>query len=165
MEPEGKSLVSTRVMEIVVGVLVIGFGALVIYDSNRLGSGWGADGPESGYFPFYIGLILCLSSAAAIVQAFRKRGTPDPFVERDQAVLVLKVLIPSLVFVVAVKFLGMYLASAIFIAAFMAWQGKFGIFKCVSVAAMVAVSLFLMFEIWFKVPLPKGPLESMIGFG
>ena len=164
MESEGKSLVSTRVMEFVVGVLIIAIGALVIYDSNRLGFGWGADGPQSGYFPFYIGLILCLSATAVMVQAFRKGGAPVPFVERGQALLVLKVLIPSVVFVIAVKFLGMYVASVIFIVAFMAWQGRFPWLKCVSVGTLVSVSLFLMFEIWFKVPLPKGPLERMLGY-
>ena len=34
----------------------------------------------------------------------------------------------------------------------------------VAVAVAVPVLTFLMFEIWFLVPLPKGPLESFLGY-
>jgi hypothetical protein len=33
----------------------------------------------------------------------------------------------------------------------------------VPVSVAVNVVFFLMFEIWFKVPLPKGPLEAALG--
>lgn len=163
-ENEKRGLVSTKAMEIAVASLIFCVGALVIYDSARLGFGWGDDGPQSGYFPFYIGLILCASSAVTIFQALAKRRAASVFVERSQAKLVLAVLIPSVLYVIAVRFLGIYVASAIFIAAFMAWQGKFRWAKCLSVSVVVSVSLFLMFEVWFKVPLPKGPLESLFGY-
>lgn len=158
-----KALVSTQVMELAIGVLLVVLSALVIYDSIRLGFGWGDEGPQSGYFPFYIGVMLCLSSVVTMVQALghRESGT---FVERGQAKLVLAVLIPCVVFVVAVSLIGIYVASAVFIAAFMAWQGKSPWIKCLSVSVPVAVALFLMFEVWFQVPLPKGPLESMFGY-
>ena len=164
MEQDKNGLVSTRVMEIVVGALLFAAGAVLIYDANRLGFGWGDDGPRSGYFPFYIGLILCISSAVGAIQGFRAPGARDTFVERGQAKLILAVLIPTIVYVIAVRFLGIYVASTLFIAGFMAWQGKFNWLKCIAIGVAVSVALFLMFEVWFTVPLPKGPLEALFGY-
>ena len=164
MEPDKSGLVSTRVMEIAVGALILAVGVVLIYDAQRLGTGWGDEGPKSGYFPFYIGLILCFSSLVSIVQGVRAPTSAGAFVERGQAKLILAVLIPTIVYVIAVRLLGIYVASAIFIGAFMAWQGKFALLKCVVVSVLVSVCLFLMFELWFKVPLPKGPLEALFGY-
>jgi hypothetical protein len=164
--PDGtpRAAAATNVVEAVVAALVLILGIVLIVESRRLGAGWTNDGPGAGYFPFYIGLILCFSSAMTIIRAVRDRAGSEPFVERGQARLVLAVFIPTVVYVIAVKLLGIYVASAIFIGAFMAWQGKFRWIKCVTVSVLVSVALFLMFEIWFKVPLPKGPLEAMFGY-
>lgn len=164
MESEKQGLVSTRVMEVVVGLFLFVLGLILIFDAHRLGYGWGDSGPMSGYFPFYIGLILCASSLVAMISGWRASGAKDPFVERGQAKLVLAVLIPTALYIVAIAFVGIYVASVLFIAVFMAWQGKFKWAKCVTVSVLVTVALFLMFEIWFKVPLPKGPLEALFGY-
>lgn len=164
MEPDKQGLVSTRVMEIAVGAFLLVLGLVLIFDANRLGTGWGDDGPKSGYFPFYIGLILCISSAVAIFQGMRASGAADPFVERGQARLIMAVLIPTIAYVVAIDLLGIYVASAIFIGVFMVWQGKFTWFKSALISVSVVIALWMMFEIWFKVPLPKGPLEALFGY-
>jgi hypothetical protein len=164
MKTNDRALVSRRVMEVVVGTLIFAVGLVLIYDAMRLGTGWGDEGPKSGYFPYYIGIILCVSSAVAVFQGWRSPQGASSFVGRGQARLVLAVLIPSVIYVIVVRLAGLYVASAIFIAAFMAWQGKFPWHKCLAVGVLVPVALFLMFEVWFKVPLPKGPLEAMIGY-
>jgi hypothetical protein len=164
MESDKQGLVSTRVMEIAVGAILFVLGLILIVDAIRLGTGWGDDGPKSGYFPFYIGLILCLSSAVAIFQGMRAPGAGDAFVERGQAKLIMAVLIPTIVYVVAIGLLGIYVASAIFIGVFMVWQGKFSWFKSALISVSVVIALWMMFEIWFKVPLPKGPLEALFGY-
>ncbi len=164
MDSDKQGLVSTRTMEIAVGVFLFLLGALLVFDANRLGIGWGDDGPRSGYFPFYIGLILCFSSAVAIIRGARAAGGSEPFVERGQAKLIFAVFLPTAIYVIAIGWLGIYVASALFIAAFMVWQGKFTWFKSVAISVIVVVALWFMFEIWFKVPLPKGPLEALFGY-
>ena len=48
----------------------------------------------------------------------------------------------------------------------MRWLGKYAWWKIgAGVRRQRCVVFFLMFEIWFKVPLPKGPLEAALGFG
>jgi hypothetical protein len=155
---------STRTLEIVVSVLLFMLGAVVIVDSMRLGAKWAEDGPQAGYFPFYIGLLICLSTGVVFFRALGdKKKAAKPFVSRGQFVLVLKMLVPSIVYVVLIKLLGIYVASTLFIAFFMKWLGKYPWAKTLAVALGVSVVFFLLFEVWFKVPLPKGPLESSLG--
>ena len=154
--------VATYVIEAIVAFLVLAMGAVVIQGSRALGSGWTSDGPGSGYFPFYIGIILCVSGAGIMVQAlFGKNRNTEIFVDGDQLRRVLSVFLPALVYVFAVQFLGLYLASAIYIALFMIVLGKYSPLKSVIVAFVVNALFFLMFEVWFKVPLFKGQLDPL----
>jgi putative tricarboxylic transport membrane protein len=158
---------SVRVWEIVVAVLFLAFGALVVYDSRRLGSSWGSDGPQAGYFPFYIGLLICISSVINLIGALNK-ADPRPFVNRGQLRMVLIVMVPYTVYVALISnpvySLGIYEASVVFIAAFMRYLGKYSWPKIAAVSIGTMTAFFLMFEVWFKVPLPKGPIEALLGF-
>jgi putative tricarboxylic transport membrane protein len=159
-----RSAVSVRTVELAVAVLFFVFGAVVAGDSYRIGASWGAEGPQAGYFPFYIGLIICFSSAWIFVRAlWAKAKAHDSFVSRGQLTLVLKMLIPSIVYVVLIALIGIYVASTIFIAFFMLWLGKYSWAKTVPIAVGVSVAFFMLFEVWFNVPLPKGPLEVLLG--
>jgi putative tricarboxylic transport membrane protein len=157
--------VSTRTMEISVAAVILLLSLVVIFDSRRVGAGWGDDGPQAGYFPFYIGLILCAASAWTLLRAaFSGHAAVGVFVSHRKLRLVMSVLIPSIVYVVAIYFIGIYVASAVFIGAFMYWHGRFPWIKIIPVSVIVPVSMFLLFELWFQVPLPKGPLEALIGY-
>jgi putative tricarboxylic transport membrane protein len=153
----------TWVVDAAVALIMAGVGAVVAINSLLIGAGWGDDGPRSGYFPFYLGLFIFASSLVNFFLAVRNK-VQSIFVLHSQLRLVLAVLLPSIAYVFAIRYLGIYVASALFIAAFMRWQGKFGMAKLLVVGLGVSVSLFVMFEIWFKVALPKGPLEAMLGF-
>ena len=158
-----QSAASTRTLEIVTAFVFLIVGSLVMWDSSRIGAGWGADGPQSGYFPFYIGLLMNIVSAINLFLAF-KSSNAESFVSRPQIKLVLAIFLPCLVYVAVMQWVGLYVASVIFIAVFMRWQGKFSIFKSVLTSVLVVLVLFVMFEIWFKVPLIKGPLEAALGY-
>ena len=166
--------ISTRTMEIVVALLLLAVSALVVYDSYRLGSKWGDDGPQSGYFPFYIGLLLGIASVATLAGVFLKdarRGEPaapgaEPrFVAWGQLKLVLSVLVPAVVYVLGVQLFGMYVASAVYIALFMRWLGHYSWVKSVGIAVAVTATIFVLFEIWFKVPLYKGVYDALAWLG
>jgi hypothetical protein len=154
---------ATWVVEAVVACLIIVFGLVVITGSWNLGSRWTSDGPGSGYFPFYIGLILCISGAGAFYQAVlgKKKRNAEVFVDSEQLRRVLQVLLPAVVYVGAVQILGLYIASALYIALFMIVLGKYSPIKSVLVAVSVNTLFFFMFEVWFKVPLFKGMLNPL----
>ena len=167
---------SNRAVETVVALGFIAVGALVMWDSARIGAGWGDDGPQSGYFPFYVGLLMNIASIVTLWQVWRSGGAAegeggtadtadaDTFVTRGQLRLVLTVLLPLVVYLGLLHVVGLYVASALFIAVFMRWQGRFSGLKSALTGVGVSAILFAMFEIWFKVPLIKGPLEAAFGY-
>ena len=159
------SVISVRAMDIITSLLFLAVGLTVMVGSLKLGASWGADGPEAGYFPFYISLIIMLSSTVTLYQAaiVSKNKKTDSFVEREPFKQVMAVLLPAIVFVLGVQLIGIYVSSALYIAIFMVWLGKYPIWKAIVVSVGVSVALYLMFEFWFQVPLPHGswinPLE------
>jgi putative tricarboxylic transport membrane protein len=164
-EQTGGGLVSNRAVDIVVALIMVAIGAVVMADSLRLGAGWAEDGPQSGYFPFYIGLIIVVVSLGTVALAmFGRKQDRGAFVHSVQLRHILRVLLPTTGFIILVGFIGIYVASAIFIGASMRWLGRFRWFTIVAVSLAVPVALFFLFEIWFLVPLPKGPLEDFLGY-
>lgn len=161
----GHGEVRQRTVDLVVAVIVFALGALVAYDSNRLGASWGEDGPQAGYFPFYVGLLVCISSIVIFAQSLLPAArAAKVFVTAGQLRQVLIILVPSAVYVLGVQLIGIYVSSAVFIALFMVFVGSYGVLRSVVVGLTVSASAFLLFEIWFKIPLPKGPLESLLGY-
>jgi hypothetical protein len=159
-----RSAASVRAVEIGVAVVIFLLGAVVVFDSYRLGAQWGGDGPQAGYFPFYVGLLICASGAAILVRALRNPAfVAQSFVSREELKKILTVLVPTVVYVALIASLGFYLASTLYIAYFMWHLGKYPWIKIAPVAIGVSVAFFLIFEIWFSVPLPKGPLEAALG--
>jgi hypothetical protein len=162
-DPNDASGIATRTVEVVVALLLFALGVLVAFKSWQLGAGWRDDGPGAGYFPFYIALLICISSAVVAVRALVSGDRSEVFVSHAQLKLVMTVLLPTLAFVAAVQLIGLYVGSAIFIAGFMVWVGDYRWGKSVAVALAVMAIAFLMFEVWFKVPLFKG-LFNALGF-
>jgi putative tricarboxylic transport membrane protein len=164
-EPEVESpKVGSRGPELAVALFLMALAVLVIVDSRRVGTGWGDEGPRSGYFPFYIGLALLVSSGwVALKQLLAWRRDNPVFAHRAQLASVWAVLWPSVIYVAAIDFLGIYVASFILIAYFMFRHGKHAALLTMGVAAGVPLAFFLVFEKWFLVPLPKGPLEALFG--
>ncbi len=159
---DAHAVIGMRAMEMIVAGLLLAFGLTIAYASFQLGAGWAEDGPRAGYFPFYIGLIIAISSVVTLVQAWLQR-TPksgEAFVERGQLKLVSAVLLPAIAYVLVIQWFGIYAASALYMAVFMVWLGKYAWWKAVLLGIAVSASVYLMFEVWFKVPLHKGTLYN-----
>jgi hypothetical protein len=168
-------LATKRAMDALVAILLLAVCTVVIFDSWRLGFDWReGEGPAPGYFPFYVALILGISSLVNLASALLGRGAGEVFVSARPFGRVLAVLIPTLCYValigglavgpVTIPALGIYAASGLFIVVFMVLIGRENPLKAVAVGAVVPLALFLMFEKWFLVPLPKGPLEAWLGY-
>ncbi len=153
-----RPVVTNRTMEIVVAGALLLLGLTFGIASYNLGSGWSDDGPQSGYFPFYINVIIVIASAVTLLQAMRS-GTPRPreaFVTTVQLRQILSVLIPAAFYILGVQLFGIYLASAAYIAIFMVWLGKYSWGKSLALGVTISVLVYFMFEVWFKVSLHKG---------
>ena len=157
---------ATRWVELCVALVICAGGVLVIVDSMRIGARWGSDGPQAGYFPFLTGACLFAAGlwiVVATLYRWRKLAGVS-FVTGEQLKPVLSMLLPTIAYIVVIKLIGIYVASAIFIGAFMVWKGKYRLPATLSVSVGVPVAMFLLFEIWFLVALPKGPLERALGY-
>lgn len=152
-----------RVADLVTAAFLMLIGGVVIADAVRIGIGWGTDGPKSGFFPFWLGLIMVLMCVAIVVQALRRAPRPT-FVSREQLRPVLKVLWPAVAMVVVMQWLGLYVAAAFYTGFSMRWIGRHSWLAVAAVAVGFPLVTFFLFEKWFLVPMPKGPLEAWLGY-
>jgi len=157
---------SRRSVDVAVATITFFIGASVMLNSDQLGIGWVRGSPAPGYFPFWIGAIMSVASAAIAIKALltRTNESDAPFVSWERFLPVLSVLLPTAAYAVGVAVIGIYVSSAIFMAGFMRIAGKFGWLSSLSVSIGTSLFLFWLFELQFLVPLPKGPLENLLGY-
>ena len=155
------SFISRRSAELATSVAVALTGAVVVAESLTHDIGWNETGPGSGYFPFRIGLLLIAAASVRALQSIRGAGPATPFVTRDELARSLSVFWPTAALVVAMFPLGCYLPSGVYLAWMMRRHGGHGWLLSVAYGAAVMVAFFLVFDLWFRVPLAKGPLEAL----
>lgn len=158
-----------RTADLVTAALLMALGGIVIYDAARLGFGWGEEGPRSGFFPFWLAVLMVVISLAILIQALM-RASKKTFVTREQFVPVLKVLVPIAGFIAVTdppgpwSGLGLYLAGGLYLGFYMRWVGRHDWRSVVALSFAVPVITFFIFEKWFLVPMPKGPVEAWFGY-
>ncbi|SDH51534.1 Tripartite tricarboxylate transporter TctB family protein [Pseudomonas flavescens] len=160
-------LVATRWVESGLALFTAALGGIVMLGSVEIGIGWGDTGPEAGYFPFYIGLLMAAASAGNLILALlRSPAMSAAFVGRRAFRQVLAVFVPIALYVTAMPFAGIYLASAVFIAWFM-WSDRqrskpYAIPTMAAISCGAALASYLIFALWFKVPLDSGVLGDLV---
>ena len=164
-EPDSPAVTSTGTVDVVASLLLIALAVTLGYDNWRTGISWDSTGPQAGYFPFYLAVILAAASLYGLVVAFLSRKEAvETFVTRAQARRVLAVFVPTLLFCLVTQFLGLYVASFVLIAGFMRLVGKITLWKCLLTALVFTAIMFVTFDIAFDVIMPKGPLEAAFGY-
>jgi putative tricarboxylic transport membrane protein len=164
-EADSPAITSTRVVDVTVSLLLVALALTLGYDNWRTGIAWDATGPQAGYFPFYLSVILAGASLYGVVAAFLSRQeASETFVTRAQFRRVMQVFVPTLLFCLAMQFLGLYVASFLLIAGFMRMVGRIALWKSLLTAFLFTAIMFVTFDIAFDVIMPKGPLEAAFGF-
>ena len=152
-----------RAADITTASVLLLLGGVVLFDAVRLGIGWGTDGPKSGFFPFWLAVAMIGACGVILLQAWR-RAADKPFVTRERLAPVLTVLWPAVTMVALIHFVGLYVASALYLGFYMRWVGGHGWIAVALCAVGVPVLTFVVFETWFLVPMPKGPVEAWLGY-
>jgi len=164
-EDDSPAVTDVRVVDIVVSLLLIALAATLGYDNWRTGISWDSTGPQAGYFPFYLSVILVGASLYGLVAAWQSRKEAvETFVTRAQLRRVMAVFVPTLLFCLATQFLGLYVASFLLIAGFMRMVGRIAWWKSLLTAFVFTAAMFVTFDIAFDVIMPKGPLEAAFGY-
>lgn len=164
MTESPRPVVGTRSVDVVVSILLLAFACLLGWDSWRIGASWASDGPQAGYFPFYLSVVMGLAAIWGLISQLLKRGISGAFVNSEQFGRVLKVLVPTIAFCLATQFIGIYVSSFLLVAGFMWWVGSLSPLTSLITAAVFTTAMFVTFEIAFHVIMPKGPLEAALGF-
>ena len=151
-----------HLVEVGVAASMALLGAVAVIGSLKVGIGWGAEGPKSGFFPFWIGLIVIATSLYNLVRAY-SHGSRGRFASWNQLAQVLKVVLPLTLYVGVIPWIGIYLASALLIAGFMRWIGRYVWPLTLVISIGLPIITYVTFERWFLVPLPKGPIEDLLG--
>jgi putative tricarboxylic transport membrane protein len=163
-EPDSPPVTDVRTADVVVSLLLLVLAVILGYDNWRTGIAWDSTGPQAGYFPFYLSVILGGASLYGLATTFlARREETETFVTRAQLRRVMAVFVPTLLFCLATQFLGLYVASFLLIAGFMAWVGKIAWWKSLLTAFLFTAIMFVTFDIAFDVIMPKGPLEAAFG--
>lgn len=163
---EGPQLVSNRSMEIAVALLFLVGSAVVISDCLRLGINWRPnEGPAPGFYPFYVALMMAFASIMNLINALPKNTAgAESFVSVVGFKRMAAIFVPAVLYVFATHYIGIYVASILYIGGFMIFVGKYPIWKAAMVSILFSVVTFWLFEDRFLVPLPKGPIEAMLGY-
>lgn len=163
-EPDSPAVTSTGVVDVVVSLLLLAIAVALGWDNWRSGASWDSTGPQPGYFPFYLSVILGGASLYGLVVAFLSRkGAAEVFVTRAQLRRVMAVFVPTFLFCLATQYFGLYVASFLLIAGFMRMVGKIALWKSLLTAFIFTAAMFVTFDIAFDVIMPKGPLEAAFG--
>ena len=148
-----------RKAEILIALLLMALGVITVLDSVRLGFGWGMSGPESGFFPFYLGAGIIVCSVLTLFKVFReykKDGVGEPLMPQGALTPILWVLIPATAMIVISEFVGLHIAAALYLAFYMRAVGRMGWVPTILVSLLVPISLYIAFDKLFLVPLPQG---------
>jgi putative tricarboxylic transport membrane protein len=164
-DDDSPAVIDSRTVEIIVSLLLLALALTLGYDNWRTGIGWDSTGPQAGYFPFYLAVILGAASLFGLVKAAASRDLArKSFVTRAQFRRVMAVFAPTLAFCVVTQFLGIYVASFLLIAGFMRLVGKIAWWKSLLTAVVFSAIMFVTFDLVFDVIMPKGPLEAAFGY-
>jgi len=163
-EDNSPAVTSIRTVDAVASLLLLLLALTLGYDNWRTGAGWESTGPQPGYFPFYLSIILAAASLYGLAAAFLSRKEArETFVTQAQLRRVMAVFVPTVLFVLATQFLGLYVASFLLISGFMYFVGKIAWWKSLLTAFIFTAAMFITFDIAFDVIMPKGPLEAVLG--
>jgi putative tricarboxylic transport membrane protein len=164
-EADSPAIANVRTLDIAVSLLLIALAATLGYDNWRTGIAWDSTGPQAGYFPFYLSVILAAASMYGLISALlTRKEAAETFVTRAQLRRVMAVFVPTLLFCLVTQFLGLYVASFLLIVGFMRVVGRIALWKSLLTAFVFTVAMFVTFDIAFDVIMPKGPLEAALGY-
>jgi putative tricarboxylic transport membrane protein len=153
-----------RMVEVGVALCTVLFAIVVMVGSIQVGIGWGAEGPKAGFFPFWVAVLILVASIINLATDLARPRSTRLFAGWGQLLKVFSLLLPTAIYVALIPWIGIYVASALLIAVFMKWLGDYGWGMVAAVSVGVPLATFVIFEKWFLVPLPKGPVEEYLGF-
>ena len=148
-----------RHVEIATVCVLLLLSALLFYEAIRLGPGWGESGPDPGFFPFVLTILLLLGTAGVLYVNVYRHPADRRFFEVSQEVVdLLKVGLPILIVVAMIRWLGLYASSGLYLGLFMAWYGRFRWYWALLGAIAFPLLMWLLLRQGFNISMPMSVL-------
>jgi hypothetical protein len=154
-------MISQRALELATAALTGTFGAVVVISSIDNGIGWSSAGVDAGTFPFLTGMIILLGSLWNLARGLLQ--SRDVVVSSSELRRLTALFVPAVVFVAAIPVIGVYFASGCYMLGILALLHRFSLPRSLLIAIATPLTLYLVFERMFQVPLPHGVLGDVIG--
>lgn len=117
--------ITTRSVDAAASLVFLALAAGVAFEGVRLGAGWDQRGPEPGFFPFWLAILMGFGAAASFLQALRSRRTTPFFETRQEVADLLRAGAPLAAAVIAIPWLGLYVTTFVYVWLFAWWYGEF----------------------------------------
>lgn len=145
-------------MDVVTLSLLLVLGCFVTYNAYMLGPGYGAQGPEPGFWPFWLAVMFMVGGIVAMVLTVRN---PDenPFFEAKQEVIdLVSVGAPVLAVVLLNYWLGIFFSAMVYLGFFMWWYGKFTWYTSIASGIAFGIVLYFAIRVGFNLSMPMSYL-------
>ncbi len=163
-DPHERPLVSRFGLQLGTALGTLLFGAAIVFGAIEYDIGWDERGPQPGYFPFWMGLLVIVGSLGTLIETLlRRRDLTGTALTSAQAGRAISFVWPILAFLVATSFLGLYVAMILYLFTVMMLHGRYRIPASLAVSVGSALVFYVLFDKWLKVPLMKGPIEAWLG--
>ncbi len=135
---------------------------MLVREALRLPIGWTTAGPGAGFFPFWLAggvmlfALLILGRTLRVGRAGSSTMVMKPFIAATAWRPLLIAFLPMVAVVAVIEYLGLYLGGGLYLAGYMRWVGRHRWPRIVLVSVLVPLGLFVVFERWFLLPMPKG---------
>lgn len=151
-------------MEVATALFTAVLGLVICAGSARHGISWNEQGPQAGFFPFYVGCMIVIGSLVNLAQALlARRRLAGHFIESGRVRDVAAFFAAIVAFAVLVAVLGLYVGIALYLSAITLWKARLRPARAALLGLGAALFFFICFEYAFKLPLPKGPLLNLFG--
>ncbi len=150
-------------------LVLVAVAAVFAWYAQELPIGWvRGSGPGGGFFPFWLSVIMGAVAVAVGVQELLKGSAPRRAAERffTEGGLrqVLFIAVPGFIMLALIDVISTYLAAMLFLSYYTRVMGKHSWPIVILVTLAVPTGVFLLFEKFLLIPLPKGYLEELFYF-
>jgi hypothetical protein len=145
----------------ITSVLFMILSVIIMIECARLGFGWEEmSGPQAGFVPFYLALLMLLASIFIFYLAWKEGPKEDDtfFINREGMMEAVKIAATTLLFSILIIYAGVYFAMLIYAPVFVRFVGKHNWPTVIMFTIGVTLAIYFGMEVGLKIPLPRSPM-------
>jgi putative tricarboxylic transport membrane protein len=146
-----------RKAELLWAAVMLVVATIVIRESFQLGFGWQEYGPQAGFAPFWLGVLLLLSTGGVLLRGLYVESGATFFINRQGMWEAVRIFLTSVLITIGIVYLGVYIATLVYTLLFSRWLGRHRWPVAIAFAVLTTLAVFYGMEKGLRIPLPKSP--------